>query len=210
MHQLFNPVAPYQYLLPILPCISLWKISQIRTYLCVVAGPEFVSISATFMRSSTIHPAGPQNRFSQNRKLGHHCWRREVWTQLAHQLSKNRCDSSATYRLCRLQHCRRYCHGNYLVCRFELDASCFLLRRCASDGVSRFPHLNLQESVDLMCENNSFTSCLIVHRRHIVVPRFVDCYDNVTDRHPRIRETTTHVITRTVVVSLCACLTQYK
>ena len=42
-----------------LPCICLWKISQIQTCLCVVVGPGFVSTSHTFMRSSASHPVGP-------------------------------------------------------------------------------------------------------------------------------------------------------
>ena len=35
-----------------IPYIYLWHISQIQTCLCVVVGPEFVSTSPAFMRSS--------------------------------------------------------------------------------------------------------------------------------------------------------------
>ena len=41
--------------------ICLWQISHIQTCLCVVVGPGFVSTSPAFMRSSAIHPAGPQH-----------------------------------------------------------------------------------------------------------------------------------------------------
>ena len=59
VHPLFNPVAHYGYLLPTLPCICLWQISQIQTCLCVVVEPGFVSTSPTFVRSSASQPLGP-------------------------------------------------------------------------------------------------------------------------------------------------------
>ena len=63
---MFNPVAPYRYLLH--SCICLWHISQIQTGLCVVVGPDFVS--------------------PKNGKSGSHYWGREVSTQRAQQLAK--------------------------------------------------------------------------------------------------------------------------
>ena len=50
-----------------LTCICLWQILQIQTCLCVVVGPGFVSTSPAFMKSSASHPAGPHDRFAQNR-----------------------------------------------------------------------------------------------------------------------------------------------
>ena len=70
-----------------------------------------------------------------------------------------------------------------LVCTYALDESCFLLRSRASDGVSRRLHLNLHESVHVLCEKTSFASGLILHRRLIIVPRFEDFYDDVPDGH---------------------------
>ena len=51
---MFNSVAHYPYLLP-----TVYLLSQIQTYLCVVVGPGFVSISPAFMKSSASHPDGP-------------------------------------------------------------------------------------------------------------------------------------------------------
>ena len=42
-------------------CICLWQISQIQTCLHVFVGPESVSTSSAFMRSSTSHPASPHD-----------------------------------------------------------------------------------------------------------------------------------------------------
>ena len=44
---MFNPVAPYGYLLPTV--YLLWQISQIQTCLCVVVGPGFVLTPPDFM-----------------------------------------------------------------------------------------------------------------------------------------------------------------
>ena len=57
---MFNPVAPYRYLIPAM--YLLWQISQIQTCLCDVIGPGFISTSPAFMRSSASHPAGPHDR----------------------------------------------------------------------------------------------------------------------------------------------------
>ena len=47
-------------------CICMWQISQIQTCLRVFVGPGFVSTSPAFMRSSTIHPAGPHDWLAKN------------------------------------------------------------------------------------------------------------------------------------------------
>ena len=52
------------HLIDIVPCICLWQISQIKTSLCVVVGPGFVSTSPAFMMSSASHPAGPHDRLA--------------------------------------------------------------------------------------------------------------------------------------------------
>ena len=107
-----------------------------------------------------------------------------------------------------------------LMCTYALYESCFLLRSRASDGVSRRLHLNLHESVHVLCEKTSFASGLIVHRRLIIVPRFIDFCDDVPDSHcflqldrdPRTRETTfaTRMTTDIAVGRLCTSSTQYK
>ena len=61
MHPVFNPVAPYGYLI----CICLWQISQIQTCLFKVVGPGLVSTSPAFVSSSPSHPAGPHVRHAQ-------------------------------------------------------------------------------------------------------------------------------------------------
>ena len=63
VHPVFNPVAPYGYLL--LTCICLWQISQIQTFLFKVVGPGLVSTSPAFVSSSASHPAGPHGRHAQ-------------------------------------------------------------------------------------------------------------------------------------------------
>ena len=83
-----------------------------------------------------------------------------------------------------------------LVCTYALYECCFLLRSGASDGVSTGLHLNLHESVHVLCENNSLASGLIVHRRLIVVPCFVYCYNEVPDDHCFFNSTETHVPVR--------------
>ena len=104
----------------------------------------------------------------------------------------------------------------YLVCTYALDVNCLLLRSRATDGLSRRLHLNLHESVHILCEKTSFVSGLIVHRYLIIVRCFVDCYDDVPDGHcflqldrdPRTREITyaTRMTTDTAFRSLCVPL----
>ena len=65
MHPVFNPVAPYRYLLPNL-YLSVADIAN--PDLCVVDGPGLESISPAFMRSVARHPAGPHGWLAQ--KLG--------------------------------------------------------------------------------------------------------------------------------------------
>ena len=57
VHPVFNPVAPYGYLLSDI-CICLWQISQIQTFLFRVVGPGLVSTSPAFVSNSDSHPAG--------------------------------------------------------------------------------------------------------------------------------------------------------
>ena len=79
VHPVFNPVAPYGYLLP---SVYLFMADiDIQTCLCVFVGPGFVS---AFMRSSASHPAVPHDRLAQkNSKSGPHCWGREGLPQFA-------------------------------------------------------------------------------------------------------------------------------
>ena len=60
VHPVFNPVAPYGYLLS--DMYFLWQISQIQTFLFKVG---WVSTSPAFVRNSAIHPAGPLGRHAQ-------------------------------------------------------------------------------------------------------------------------------------------------
>ena len=57
VHPVFNPVAPYGYLLS--DMFLLWRISQIQTFLFRVVGPGLVSTSPAFVSNSASHPAGP-------------------------------------------------------------------------------------------------------------------------------------------------------
>ena len=107
-----------------------------------------------------------------------------------------------------------------VMCTYTLDDSCFLWRSCASYGVSRRLHLNLHESVHVLCEKPSIAYGLIVHRRLIIVPRFVDFYDDVPDDHcflqldrdPHTRDTmfAMRMTTDAAVGRLCTSSTQYK
>ena len=47
----------------------------------------------------------------------------------------------------------------HLGCTYTLDVSCFLLQSCASNGVSRYLHLNLHETDHIMCEKIVSTNC---------------------------------------------------
>ena len=97
---MFNPVAPYLFLICFLSCICLWQISHIQTCLHVVVGPGLVSTSLAFMRSIVSHPAGPHGRLAQKTVIGPHCWGREGSTQFEHGLPDH-CNSSTACRLCR-------------------------------------------------------------------------------------------------------------
>ena len=52
VHSVFNPIAPYGYLLS---DIYLWQISQIQTFLFKVVGPGLVSTSPAFVSSSVAN-----------------------------------------------------------------------------------------------------------------------------------------------------------
>ena len=62
---MFNPVAPYRYLLPNL-YLSVADITN-PDFLRVVVGPGLVSTSPAFMRSISSHPAGPHGRHNLHR-----------------------------------------------------------------------------------------------------------------------------------------------
>ena len=70
---MFNPVAPYRYLLPNL---YLYVISQIQTSLGVVVRPGLVSTSPAFMRSIASHPAGLHSWLVQRNGKRPHFWGR--------------------------------------------------------------------------------------------------------------------------------------
>ena len=65
VHPVFNPVAPYGYLLPNM--YVLWQISQIQTRLFNVVGSGLVSTSPAFVRSSDSHSVGPHGRLANIR-----------------------------------------------------------------------------------------------------------------------------------------------
>ena len=142
-----------------------------------------------------------------SKRFGHKHFRAPVWV-----LCKHSPDVVQTEFIDRTTSCILYdvviAQIYSLVCTYALDESCFPLWSRTSDGISRCLHLNLHESVHVRCEKASFASDLIVHCRLIVVPRFVDCYDDISDDHcfmqidrdPRTRETTfaTRMTTDTV------------
>ena len=71
VHPVFNPVAPYRYLLS-------------DMYLCMadITNPDFlVSTSPAFVSSSASQSAGPHGRHApKNGKSGPHCWGRGGFT----------------------------------------------------------------------------------------------------------------------------------
>ena len=64
VHPVFNPVAPYGYLLSDM-YLFMADLSQIQTFLFKVVGPGLVSTSPAFVSSSASHPAGPHGRHTQ-------------------------------------------------------------------------------------------------------------------------------------------------
>ena len=79
VHPVFNPVAPYGYLL-----------SDMYLFMADITNPDFlglVSTSPAFVSNSASHPAGPHGRHAQkNGKSGPHYWGRGGSTQFAQQL----------------------------------------------------------------------------------------------------------------------------
>ena len=67
VHPVFNPVAPYGYLLS--DMYLFMQISQIQTRLFKGVGPGLISTSPAFVSSSASHPAGP-NGMPKNGKSG--------------------------------------------------------------------------------------------------------------------------------------------
>ena len=100
VHPVFNPVAPYGYLLS--DMYLFMADPQIQTCLFKVVGPGLVSTSPAFVSSSASHPSGPHGRHAQitvNRALI--AWGGKVRRNLHSSLS--RCDSSTACRLCRME-----------------------------------------------------------------------------------------------------------
>ena len=62
---MFNPVAPFGYLLPNM-YLFIADI-QIQTRLFEVVGPGLVSTSPAFVMRSASHPAGPHGRLAQKK-----------------------------------------------------------------------------------------------------------------------------------------------
>ena len=95
VHSVFNPVAPYRYRFP---TMYLYMAAIANPLVCVLfVGHGFVSTSSTFMRSSTSHPVGPHGRLAKNGKSGV-----EDFDTICTAPCQNRCDSSTTCRLGRL------------------------------------------------------------------------------------------------------------
>ena len=81
-----------------LTCICLMQISQIQTRLFDVVGPELVSTSLVFVRSSGSHPAGPHGRLAQNTVNRDPIAGEGRFDTICTEV----CDSSPACRLCRL------------------------------------------------------------------------------------------------------------
>ena len=114
---MFNPVAPYRYLLPTM-CLFMADIANPDLFVCVVVGPGFISTSPAFTRSRASHPAGQHGRLAQkNSKSGSHCWGREVFDTICTAVC-NRRDSSAACRLCCLEP-NIYIWFNFLFFKFD-------------------------------------------------------------------------------------------
>ena len=65
---MFNPVVPYQYLLPYL-YLSVVDIANPDLF-ALGGGPGLVSTSPAFMRSIASHPAGPHGQLAQKTVIG--------------------------------------------------------------------------------------------------------------------------------------------
>ena len=64
VHPVFNPVAPYGYLLSDM-YLFMADITN-PDFLFKVVGPGLISTSPAFVSSSASHPAGPYGRHAQN------------------------------------------------------------------------------------------------------------------------------------------------
>ena len=85
------------------PCIRLWQMSQIQTCLCVVVGPGFVSTPPAFKRSSASHPAVRMAGFPKKTVIRNHMAGVEGFDTICTAFCQNRCDSSTTCRLHRME-----------------------------------------------------------------------------------------------------------
>ena len=91
-------------------------------------------------------------------------------------------------------------HGSNIFPLVHARARCnqfSFAESCIPHGILRRIHLNLHEGVQVMCENTSFSSGLIVHHRLFVVSRFVYCkmtyqmvtaFLNLTEAHVPVSE----------------------
>ena len=82
VHPVFNPVAPYGYMLSNM-YLFIADITNPDSFVYVV-GPGLVSTSPAFVRSSTSHLAYAWPACTKNGKLLQ-CWRREGSTQFGQQ-----------------------------------------------------------------------------------------------------------------------------
>ena len=80
VHPVFNPVAPYGYLLSDMH-LFMADITNPDFLVFKVVGPGLVSTSPAFVNSSASHPAGPHAQ--KNGKSGTPCWGRGGSTQFA-------------------------------------------------------------------------------------------------------------------------------
>ena len=85
-------------------CICLWRISQIQTCLCVVAGSGFVLTAPVVMRSSANYPAGPHGQLAK-KTVNRPPFLGVGGFDTICTAVYNRCDSSTACRLCRLEPC---------------------------------------------------------------------------------------------------------
>ena len=66
VHPVFNPVAPYRYLLSDM-YLFMADITNPDFLVYRVVGPGLVSTSPAFVSNSASHPAGPHGRHAQKR-----------------------------------------------------------------------------------------------------------------------------------------------
>ena len=107
---MFNPVAPYQYLLPSL-YLSVADIANPSLKLCVCGSRTWISHDIARFDDEHCQPSsGSAWPACPKTLIGPHGWGREGSTQFAQGLP-DRCDSSAVCRLCRLELHNKHTHS---------------------------------------------------------------------------------------------------